>query len=147
MAHKKKIGVVIFLGSIVTFFGGAMYLQSNNFQKNYQPVEAVITETEIKCFVKSRNSKSNGSSTNGSYLSCNSRRRASLSVKQRVTATYRYISPVDGQEYAGQFMREGRRKADELPVGKTIPVFASKSEPSVSMTSEGNMFVDNQFEI
>lgn len=143
------------LGVVGAIGAGTMYSQSNDLQSNYQPTDAVITATNVDCFVKNSDGKLTSKVTGDlAYMDCDIAPLIAVKfdydasdVQQRVKATYRYRSPVDGKEYEGEFTRDGYERAKELPVGKTVPVFASKSKPAESRTSSGNMFIDDEYEI
>jgi len=132
-----------------------MYTQSSDLTANYQPTEAVITATKVDCFIEDRDGKITDKTTGDlAYLDCEIAPLVAVKfdygnndVQQRVKAVYSYRFPVDGKECEGEFTCAGYQKADALPVGKTVPVFANKSKPAESRTSSGNMFVDDKYEI
>lgn len=152
MGLKLNMGV---LGTVGLVGAGAMYSQSSDLSSNYQPTQAVITATTVDCFIKNSDGEIENTTTGDlAYMDCATAPLVAVrfdyeadDIKQRVKAVYRYRSPIDGNEYEGEFTREGYLKAEKLPVGKTVPVFASKTSPDKSRTSSGNPFVDDNLEI
>jgi len=152
MGLKFNAGV---LGVVGVIGGGAMYSQSSDLTSNYQPTEAVITATTVDCFIKDSDGEIENKSTGTrAYMDCASAPLIAVrfdydadDIKQRVKAVYRYRSHIDGNEYEGEFTREGYQKAEKLPVGKRVPVFASNTQPGESRTSSGNPFIDDNLEI
>lgn len=152
MGLKANAGI---LGLVGVVGGGAMYSQSSDLEKNYQPTEAVITSASVDCFVKNSDGQLENKTTGKlAYMDCDVAPLIAVNfdydssdIQQRVKAVYVFQSPVDGKEYEGEFTREGYEKAKALPVGKTVPVFASKTKPAESRTSSGNIFIDDEYEI
>ena len=147
--NAGAIGVAAMIGA------GVMATQSNDLMSKYKPTPAVIVSTEVDCFIKDGNSKIESKTTGEiAYMDCKAAPQIAVrfnydarDIQQRVTAVYRYRSHVDGKEYEGKFTREGYGKAKKLPVGATVPVFASNEKPDESRTSSGNAFINDNLEI
>jgi|GEM_PF-2027655 len=142
-------------GAVAVFAGGTMYSQSTDLTSNYTPVNARISAVEVECFIEARNKKiTNDGSDSLAYMDCEIAPMVAAmhdmkekDIKQRVSASYIYISPVDGQRHEGDFTRRGRDRAADFTVGSTVPVFAHNSDAAKFRTVSANYFVDDAYKI
>lgn len=128
---------------------GLMLAQAYDLRTNYTLVDAKIMSVETECFIESGKEKIvNKDSETLAYMDCD---LAPLVAKQhgfkesaiqrRVTVSYDYRSPVDGQIYSGDFRRTG--DVEGVKRGKMIQVHAHKTDPKDSRTTRSNLFIQD----
>ncbi len=133
------------------FAAGIMWNYNWNLMQHYIPVEGRIASVQIDCYVQTPFREITTGSERHSplaYMPCDVAAKEAArfgfghdAVKQSVTATYTYVSPVNGRSYRGKTEFRGYRRAEQVPVGRIVPVFAHTDDPSDSRIVQENIFL------
>ena len=142
-------GPFFILGAVLLVGGSLMAYQAYDCLLNYTRVGAVITSTEVDCFVRKKKQKITNPVTHELvYMACGEARLQAEkrkfdadAVKERVKMTFRYTSHIDGQEYDGKFTRTDN--VDYYKQLETFILFAHDEEPHKTFTPGGNPFLAN----
>ncbi|MEM7429440.1 MAG: hypothetical protein AAF441_25465 [Pseudomonadota bacterium] len=137
----------LIVGGIAAVVGFTMFDQASDLKKNYTRVDATITNASVECYVETRKRRLKEKSTgNMAYMDCDIAPAAAKhfgfsesDIKRRVTVTYEYESPVDGNYYNGEFTRKS--DIESYVDGARIKVFAHKEKPGKAKTPSGNLFL------
>ena len=151
----SRVGKIAFFGVAGAAVLGMTGSQSARLKRDYTPLQARIMTVETDCFVESGNAGPVKKGTKRlAYMDCDAAPTIAAgfdysrsSVKERVTVTYAYVSPVDRQRYKGSFVSRGHGKSGDFRVGGTVPIFVHKKIAARSRTAGSNPFVNNANEI